>query len=277
MIKGFKKHNENHEAKGTGFIWKPRNIDGVASTIRANASLCPTDNTINECIEVGNLNHYNYDEMNRVYSKEGCSPTLRTMQGGDRQPRVLEPIATVIEATKKGYAEIYEGDSVNFEQPNSKTRRGRVGKQVTQTLTTSCNQGIVEPINKLTHLEWKEQMYEQFIKDANGEPSGVITNQSQTFGYRPPMKGLSKCLRAEANDTGIVENFRVRKLTPNECWKLMGLTEEDCTNAKNIGVADSQLYKQAGNSLVTNCVSLLAEHLYKAQYNSDYICEDEKY
>lgn len=57
----------------------------------------------------------------------------------------------------------------------------------------------------------------------------------------------------------------------------MGLTEEDCANAKNIGIADSQLYKQAGNSLVTNCVSLLAEHLYKAQYNSDYICEDEKY
>lgn len=220
MIKGFKKHNENHEAKGTGFIWKPRNIDGVASTIRANASLCPTDNTINECIEAGNLNHYNYDEMNRVYSKEGCSPTLRTMQGGDRQPRVLEPIATVKEATQKGYAEICEGDSVNLEQPNSKTRRGRVGKQVAQTLTTSCNQGIVEPT---------------------------------------------------------VQNFRVRKLTPNECWKLMGLTEEDCINAKNIGVADSQLYKQAGNGIVTNCVELLAEHLYKAQYDNTYKCTDENF
>ena len=173
----------------------------------------------NSCIQVGDLNHYNYDEMNRVYSKEGCCPTLRTMQGGDRQPRVLEPIATVTEATKKGYAEIYEGDSVNLEQPNSKTRRGRVGKQVAQTLTTSCNQGIVE---------------------------------------------------------ATTQNFHVRKLTPNECWKLMGLTKEDCTNAKNIGVADSQLYKQAGNGLVSNCVELLTEHLYKAQYNSDYVCFDEK-
>lgn len=136
---------------------------------------------------------------------------------------------------------------------------------------------IAEPINKLAHSEWKEQMYEQFIKDANGEPSGVLTNQSQTFGYRPPMKGFSKCLRAEANDTGVVENFRIRKLTPNECWKLMGLTEEDCTNAKNIGVADSQLYKQAGNGIVTNCVELLAEHLYKAQYNNTYKCTDENF
>lgn len=174
----------------------------------------------NNCIQVGNLNHYNYDEMNRVYSKEGCCPTLRTMPGGDRQPRLLEPIATVTEATKKGYAEIYEGDSVNLEQPNSKTRRGRVGKQVAQTLTTSCNQGIVEPT---------------------------------------------------------VQNFRVRKLTPNECWKLMGLTEEDCANAKNIGVADCQLYKQAGNGIVTNCVELLAEHLYKAQYNNTYKCTDENF
>lgn len=136
---------------------------------------------------------------------------------------------------------------------------------------------IAEPINKLDHSEWKEQMYEQFIKDANGEPSGVLTNQSQTFGYRPPMKGFSKCLRAEANDTGVVENFRIRKLTPNECWKLMGLTEEDCTNAKNIGVADSQLYKQAGNGIVSNCVELLAEHLYKAQYNNTYKCTDENF
>ena len=72
-------------------------------------------------------------------------------------------------------------------------------------------------------------------------------------------------------------NFRIRKLTPNECWKLMGLTEEDCANAKNIGVADSQLYKQAGNGIVTNCVELLAEHLYKAQYNNTYKCTDENF
>lgn len=49
----------------------------------------------------------------------------------------------VNEATKKGYAEAYPGDSVNLEQPNSKTRRGRVGKGIAQTLTTSCNQAVV--------------------------------------------------------------------------------------------------------------------------------------
>ena len=49
----------------------------------------------------------------------------------------------VREATKKGYAEAYAGDSVNLEQPNSKTRRGRVGHGVAQTLTTSPQQGVV--------------------------------------------------------------------------------------------------------------------------------------
>lgn len=46
LIKGFGTHNKVHSKKGTGFIWKPRDIDGYASCLRANASLCPTDNTI---------------------------------------------------------------------------------------------------------------------------------------------------------------------------------------------------------------------------------------
>lgn len=53
-------------------------------------------------------------------------------------------IIKVKEATSKGYAEATVGDSINLEQPNSKTRRGRVGKGVAQTLTTSCNQAVIE-------------------------------------------------------------------------------------------------------------------------------------
>lgn len=130
---------------------------------------------------------------------------------------------------------------------------------------------------KISHSEWKQEMYRKFIEDSEGEVCGVITNQSQTFGYRPPMKGFSKCLRAEANDTGIMENFRIRKLTPRECYKLMGLTFDDCDKAKAIGVADTHLYKQAGNGIITNCCELLAEHLYKAQYDDTYVCTDENF
>ena len=60
MLGGFMKHNDNHTKKGTGFIWKPRDINGVASTLRANGALSPTDNTIDimqdgyrkPCIEI---------------------------------------------------------------------------------------------------------------------------------------------------------------------------------------------------------------------------------
>lgn len=341
MIKGFKQHNQNHEAKGTGFLWKPRDINGIASTLRANAALAPTDNTINECLEVGNLNHYNYDEMNRVYSKQGCCPTLRTMQGGDRQPRIIEPIATIAEATKKGYAEVYEYDSINLEQPNSKTRRGRVGRQVAQTLTTSPQQAIVEPrinvvgnyspsgydASRIVDQEGiaptvKENhgtvtaVVEPFIvasrgRDINdphkqvasthteqrlepnisGATNTITTVQKDNYVCEPAIvedfyksrderiyTESSPTLRADRSGLKVAEpTFRIRKLTPQECWKLMGLTETDCTNARNIGVADSQLYKQAGNGIVSDCVKLIAEHLYKAQYDDTYICSDEKY
>ena len=57
----------------------------------------------------------------------------------------------------------------------------------------------------------------------------------------------------------------------------MGLTFEDCDKAAELGVADTHLYKQAGNGIITNCCALLAEHLYKAQYDNTYICTDEEF
>ena len=77
-------------------------------------------------------------QAGRIYDSDGISPAMDTCSGGNRMPKVF-----VREATQKGYAEAYEGDSVNLGQPNSKTRRGRVGKQVSQTLTTSPNMGVV--------------------------------------------------------------------------------------------------------------------------------------
>lgn len=48
----------------------------------------------------------------------------------------------------------------------------------------------------------------------------------------------------------IETEYRIRKLTPLECWRLMGYTDEDFNKAKNAGVSNSQLYKQAGNAIV---------------------------
>ena len=48
MIAGFERHKERHTEKGTGFKWKPKDGDEKANAIRANAALCPTDNSIKE-------------------------------------------------------------------------------------------------------------------------------------------------------------------------------------------------------------------------------------
>lgn len=214
MIRGFIKYNDNHTTKGTGFIWKPRDVNGTASTLRANSALAPapTDNTIletNHCVEVGSLSGGKWDKIyesaRRYYSTDGISPTIHTCGGGNTEPKIAEPIAYVKEATKKGSAEIYEGDSVNLEQPNSKTRRGRVGKGYAQTLTTSCNQAVVEPEAK---------------------------------------------------------NFRVRKLTPRECYRLMGFTDEQFDRSQAFS-SDSQLYKQAGNSIVVDVLYYIFGKLFK--------------
>ena len=76
---------------------------------------------------------------------------------------------------------------------------------------------------------------------------------------------------------------RIRKLTPKECYRLMGIKDEDFDKTKAIGISDSQLYKIAGNGLVggkdrtEGCISLLAQHLYKAQYDPNYECYDETF
>ena len=72
-------------------------------------------------------------------------------------------------------------------------------------------------------------------------------------------------------------DYRIRKLTPKECFKLMGFSSEQFNKAKAVGISDSRLYKQAGNSIITNCVELIAEHLYKAIYDNTYICADENF
>ena len=69
----------------------------------------------------------------------------------------------------------------------------------------------------------------------------------------------------------------VRKMTPKEAHRLMGFDDIDYENCKNLGMSDTQAYHQTGNSIAVTVISLLAEHLYKAQYDNTYICYDENF
>ncbi len=225
-------------------------------------------------LKIGNINPSGNGMNGSVYSEEGLSPTLTTNKGKGNKIAIKQ-------ATKQGYIECEVGGVADLSYPDSKTRRGRVQDNgntcptITATETGICRieKSFENNSNKLTHAEWKQKMYEKFIEEADGEVSGVITNQSQSFGYRPPMKGFSKTLRANANDTGIVDGIRIRKLTPRETFRLMGFSDKNFDAAQRAGISNSQLYKQAGNSIVVDVLYYIYVELYKVM---PYLFDDLK-
>lgn len=66
-----------------------------------------------------------------------------------------------------------------------------------------------------------------------------------------------------------IKDLKIRKLTPLECWRLMGFDDEDFNKAQELGISDSQLYKQAGNSIVVNVLYYIFKNLFK-----EYIAEN---
>ena len=142
-------------------------------------------------------------------------------------------------ATSKGYKEAKEGDSINFSVPNSETRRGRVGKQVAQTLDTACNQGTI------IGGKWND------FKNELGDKKG----------FEPISDGCSPTLLARARNDGsgmaaVSDGFKIRRLTPRECFRLM-----DFPDTFTWPVSDSQAYKQAGNSIVVNVLYKIIKNL----------------
>lgn len=185
------------------------------------------------------------DCIKRVYSPEGCSPALTTMQGGHRHPKIIDYVdgeVRVKEATKLGYKVAEEGDSINLEHPNSKTRRGRVGKQVAQTLTTSPQQATIVAMRGRYNSEGKVEQQLESRKD-----------------------NLTNTITTVTKDNLVVEppEYRIRRLTPLECWRLMGIADEDFYKAKDVGISDSQLYKQAGNAIVVDVLVSIFREMFK--------------
>lgn len=144
--------------------------------------------------------------------KENGDPMF-TLTSQDRHGIAIN----VKEATKQGYDVAHEGDSINLSIHDSKTRRGRVGKQLANTLDTSCNQGVfVKVENELTvYAIWYEK-YQCYIA--------------------------------------------IRKLTPKECFRLQGWTDDYFEKAKFVN-SDSQLYKQAGNGVTVNVVRAIGDKM----------------
>jgi len=79
---------------------------------------------------------------------------------------------------------------------------------------------------------------------------------------------------AENNITA--DEYRIRKLTPRECGRLMDFDDTDMDAMEICSCSNTQMYKSFGNSICVGCISLLAEHIYKAYYDENYVCLDER-
>lgn len=94
---------------------------------------------------------------------------------------------------------------------------------------------------------------------AQTEASGIYTQTSDNF-RRPPLKGLSRCLKANMHDAGVLQNSKIRRLTPKECFRLQGFPDAYFEKAKTVN-SDRQLYKQSGNSVTVNVIYEIAKRL----------------
>ncbi|HAO5810862.1 TPA: DNA (cytosine-5-)-methyltransferase [Listeria monocytogenes] len=184
---------EREEKRQNGRRFKTQGEPAFTLTAQDRHGIILSSEPKSKVLLEGNINPSSKGMNGNVFSDEGLSPTITTNKGEGLKIRIRE-------ATKKGYAEAAKYDGINLSMPESETRRGRVAKQMTSTLDTGCQQGVV------------------------------------------------------------VEEIRIRKLTPRECWRLQGFPDWAFDAAAKVN-SNSQLYKQAGNSVAVPVIVAIAENL----------------
>ena len=178
----------------------------------------------------------------RVYSPEGVSCTLAAQTGGFGGKTGLYEVGLPIkENTKKGYKMAYPGDSINLAYAQRNTRRGRVGRKIAHTLTTNSDQGTLEARAVLTPERETVRQNGRRIKSVE-EPMFTLTAQDRH---------------------GVLFGGRIRRLTPRECLRLQGWTDDRIDIVLPLQ-SDAQLYKQAGNGVTVTVVEAIGKRLAAA-------------
>lgn len=252
LIAGLIANTERQRAKGNGFTFETTDGDCVAKTVTTRVGACRSgDNYIQV---VGKLDIKGHDCVKRVYSGEGIAPTLTDMQGGNRQPKVLidEPVI----AASRGRNPDRPGDRT----PGIPTeQRLEINKQgISNTITTVQKDNyVIEPCLKIKEAT-KAGYKEAYAGD------GVNISGRMKYQRGNVQKEMTQTLMANGSERGVVTpDMRIRKLTPRECWRLMGFGDEDFNKAKAVPTSDTQLYKQAGNSIVVNVLEAVFKNLFR--------------
>lgn len=203
---------------------------------------------------------------------DGVSNTITSVQ---KDNMLLEPLR-IKANTREGFAEVEEYGAVNISQPSSRTRRGRVqGNKgdIIGTLLTGEENAVLEP---KTEEVRRQPCGVSVDKDNNLRPyrqdkakSGVAELQTEFA----ESVGSTLTSARPNNVYGDTFPYRIRRLIPRECFRLMDVDDEDYDKIKNyvkghrkngkpMYISESQQYKLAGNSIVVACMEHIFEQLF---------------
>lgn len=195
--------------------------------------------------------------------KDGIANTLTSVQ---KDNYIAEPTPlqrkVCNEAIKHGLVE--PNDAIEYTYSNARLKEiggGFIKKQNMKDnnvmSTLKCNpQQIGVCVDGVAIRTANRQGYDMA---SDGDGVDLSYPQSKTKRGRVG-HGISKTLMG-ADCMGTIDNYRIRKLTPKECWRLMSFDDSDFDKAKASGVSDSQLYKQAGNSIVVKVLEGILRNL----------------
>lgn len=238
---------------------------------------------------IGNVNREDFGTgyAGGVWDDNHISPTLTTMQGGGRQPHVITGIDKsynklelieyencIASREDRGISNRKSEGTAILETPNISyclDSNYYKGTTIEQYMNKHRRQLVIEN-NKVAIKQATKQGY---IECEVGGVADLSYPDSKTRRGRVQDK-VNTCPTITATETGIckIESpIRIRKLTPRECFRLMGFSDENFDAAQKAGISNSQLYKQAGNSIVVDVLYYIYVELYKAM---PYLFDDLK-
>lgn len=210
------------------------------------------------CKEFGRLTGAKYDKMfeqsKRIYSTDGLSPTIHTMQGGNTEVKVAILKENLSEDTSnpRMLGHIPYPNSEKVHQSNAFYDKNAVSP----TLDT-CEGGNrqVKILVESADIPLALDEQNKYIR-TDGTVGTIMTDGSSP----------------KHNNRVLEPNYRIRKLTPKECWRLMGFDDADFDKAEKV-CSNTQLYKQAGNSIVVNVLEGILGALLPKPSRSEWLDE----
>lgn len=255
-------YQNRHSSDGNSVL----DTSGISHTVTAHASKDAPKIMIKQVGNISDSNSFGGNpQTGRVYGTDGISPTLSTMQGGGQEPKIAIPVSSpdIVDKKQNGRRFKKNGDpefALTVRDRHGILTNGNEPKVAVRESITNVNQGVkveAKPAFGRFGRQAADTMNANEVSDFDIiEPFNHRVHKDQvspTLTTRP--EGLKTAILPVTN------NLRIRKLIPLECWRLQGFPDWAFERAQEAGLSDSQLYKQAGNSVTVPVIKAIADRM----------------